>query len=245
MACAPFSKLTLWPHELEALSRSAKSKSFPVVDGQAEPDKVGAALDQAATYILLIKQLAANLDHAPDLISTEALLITPHNVGLRPVLSSKDVANRVDRIQRLLARVPTAADVTALVPAGASFGVVADQRPASERRANARDPEAGHRIDRLHTLADDVGTTFGSGCESCGAYRFCRSRAIAVGSPQIAGPLVARVLPGVHSRGRAADLAAGAPPGPVEAPAAIQLARAARLYDRHAPALPAAAGGLP
>jgi hypothetical protein len=213
-----------------------------VVDGQAEPAKAGAALDQAATYVLLIMLLAETLGRDPDLISTEAMLITPRNVGLRPTLSVKDVANRVDRIRRLLARVPTAADVATLVPLGANFGSIADQRSPHQRLTGARDPAAARRVDRLHALADDVGTSFGSGCESCGAYRFCRSRAIDAGSPRVAGPMVARLLPGVHSLNRAADLAAGAPPGPVEAPAAVQLARAARLYDRHAPTLPAAGG---
>src|SRR2546425_888908 len=55
-------------------------KSFPVVDGRAEPDKLGAALDQISIYILLTQQLVAELGGDPDLaVSMTAMLIAPRN----------------------------------------------------------------------------------------------------------------------------------------------------------------------
>jgi hypothetical protein len=220
--------------------RIGEVKSFPVVDDRGDPEKVGAALDQAAMYIHLTKVLAAELRRDPGVISTEAMLITPRNVGLRPMLSLKDVETRVERAGLLLSRVPSVTDLASLAPPGASFGAVADHRPVVERRGGELDPHAARRVETLHVLADDVGTTYVPACLStCGLGRFCRERAFASGSPQVAGGNVVRLLPGIHSLNRAADLADGAPAGPVEAPAAAQLARAARLYDRHT------AGGHP
>lgn len=209
-------------------------KSFPVVDGRADPEKLAAALDQAAIYVLLARQLVDDLGGPPALVSSEAMLITPNNVGLRPTLSTKAVDQRVARAERLLARVPTAADVADLVPAGASFGTIADQ---------SADPE--RRVEQLHAMADAVGTTYVPECLStCGLARFCRVRAFAAGSPQLSGPQAVRLLPGVRSLERAAELADGAPARPAEAPVAAQLARAARLYARHTrPARARVAGG--
>jgi hypothetical protein len=214
-------------------------KSFPVVDDRGDPEKVGQALDQAAMYIHLVRNVASELGHDPTLISADAMLITPHNTGMRPTLSVKNVQPRVHRARVLLASVPSVADIAAFAPHGLSFGAIADQRPAGSHGKQELDPRADRRIDALHGLADGVGTTYRPLCLStCGLARFCRERAFAGGSPNIAGAQMVRMLPGIHSLGRAADLAAGAPAAPTEAPAAAQLVRAARLYDTHT-----AAGG--
>jgi hypothetical protein len=64
-------------------------KSFPVVDERADADKLAAALDQVAVYLLLTRQLVEHLGGNPDAVSTEAMLITPKNVGLTPTLFPK------------------------------------------------------------------------------------------------------------------------------------------------------------
>jgi hypothetical protein len=116
--------------------RVGEVKSFPVVDDRADPEKLGTALDQASHYIVLARQVAADLGHDPAAILAEAMLITPRNVGLQPTLSIKDVAGRVRRVERLLARVPSLAGLAGLVPRGITFGSVADRRPQDLRRAN-------------------------------------------------------------------------------------------------------------
>jgi hypothetical protein len=203
------------------LLHAGEVKSFPVVDGRAEPDKLAAALDQVAIYILLAQWEVAALGGDPDLVSTQAMLITPRNVGLTPTLSVIDVARRVARAKRLLGRVPAALDLATAVAAGAGFGRVADKRADPARRVEA-----------FHDLADRVGTTYKSSCMSCGAVRLCRLRAFTSGAPPLAGAQAVRLLPGVRSLDRAAELAAGAPPTPAETPAAAQLARAGRLYEQ-------------
>lgn len=201
--------------------RVGEVKSFPVVDGRAEPDKAGAALDQAALYLLLLKRLVAECGGDPDQVSADALLITPKNVGLSPTLTSALVDRRIARMDTLLRRMPSAADVVATAPPKASFGPIAD--------VGVREPA---RLDALHTLADRVGTAYTPTCLStCGNARFCRARAYRDGAPCVLGPEATRLLPNVATLGRAADLSRGAPASPAEAPAAAQLERAGALYD--------------
>lgn len=196
-------------------------KSFPLVDGRADGDKVGGALDQAAVYILLGKRLISELGGDDELVSSEAMLITPKNVGLTPVVSVKDVSSRVARAERLLARVPGINDLSDSIPGNASFAPIAD--PGIESM---------QRVETLHDLADHVGTYYVPSClASCGLARFCRERAFADGAAQLAGSQTVRLLPGVQSLDRASELAEGAPATDGERPVAAQLARAARLYD--------------
>jgi hypothetical protein len=196
-------------------------KSFPVVDGRADQDKLAAAFDQVAIYILLAKQLVDEVGGDADLVSTTALLITPMNVGLKPTLSTQDVNKRIGRVQRLLAAVPDVGGIAASVPQDVTFGTVADLK-ASEQQ----------RVDALHDLAERIGTTYSPSCLStCGNAVFCRERSFRAGEPCITGPEAVRLLPGVRTLQRAAELVDGAPPSRDEAAVAPHLARAGRLYD--------------
>jgi hypothetical protein len=203
----------------------AEVKSFPRVDGRVDPDKLGQALDQVAIYILLCREAVARLGGDPEkLVSDEALLVTTLNTGLRPVLSRKEASRQVARARQLLAAVPRAEDVAASVPAGLSFGPVADKTA-----------EEGRRLVALHVLADTVGTQYRPDClNSCGNARFCRERTFRAGSPCLTGTATARLIPGVATLGRAEELTQGAAPTAGEAHAAALLERAGRLIDSEA-----------
>ena len=204
----------------------AEVKSFPKVDDRVDADKFGAALDQVAIYIHLLRAVVLRLGGDPErFVSDRALLITPRNVGMTPTLSQQRVANRISRVGKLLDSIPRAADVAASVPADLSFGPVID-RTADEAR----------RLDVLHDVADRVGTCYTENClSSCGNARFCRERAFRDGSPTVAGRVTLRLLPGVPTLGRAEELSHGAASAAEEAPAAALLARAGRLYDAATP----------
>ena len=196
-------------------------KSFPVVDGRADQDKFGAALDQVSMYILFAKELMESLGASAELVSSLAMIITPMNVSLRPTLSVKDVSTRIARARRLLGKVPDVREIAATVPANVTFGGIADPKAAAESR-----------IDALHNLADRTGTAYSPSCLStCGNALFCRERAFKDCSPSLIGPQAIRLLPGVRSLERAAELTEGAPASVDEAAVAPQLARAGRLYD--------------
>jgi hypothetical protein len=202
--------------------RVAEVKSFPKVDDRVDPDKLGAALDQVAIYILLTREeVERQGGDAERLVSDRALLITPRNVGLTPTLSEQRVEARIRRVRRLLASIPATAEVAAAAPPDASFGPIADAAAPEDRRLEA-----------LHVLADRVGTAYEPSCLSdCGNARFCRTRAFRDGAPCLSGTTTLRLLPGVATLGRAEELTRGAPPAAEEAPAAALLERAGRLYD--------------
>ena len=204
--------------------RVVEVKSFPVVDGQADPVALAAALDQGALYIHLVRMAleAENLD--PDLVSDKLVLVTPRNVGLTPTLHERGVGARIDRIRRLLDEVPDEAPATGTEGAPVRFAEVAPRQGRS----------AEERIDAAFSICEDVGNEFGAACQGCGMYRLCRDRAFEIGAPELAGDSVARELAGVADLDRAAALADGALPTPMEAPAARALSRAA---DLHAEAL--------
>lgn len=200
-----------------------ENKSWPVIDGRpSDPDALGSALDQAATYVLLGRWAAERVGVDPAVVSGEVVIITPRNTGLSPVLHRQKVDARVRRVERLLAAVPSTSEIVARLPTGVSFGEVADPG-ASEQE----------RLEAFADLADRVGTVYepGNCLSSCGFARACRQCAFGSGSPSIAGSQVASVLPGVATLGRVAELGRGAPASIAEAPTAGPIARAGRLYE--------------
>jgi hypothetical protein len=202
--------------------RVLEIKSFPTVDGRADPEKAGAAFDQVATYIVVLRQIVTALGADPARVSAEGLLVTPRNTGMQPVLHRLPIGGRVERIERILVELPHAEALASRVPAGATFGAVAD----------AASPEAD-RVKAFAKLADGVGTLYAPSClQICGAARLCRARAQAAGSPALCGSRAVRDLPGVASLVRAAELAAGAPATAGEAAAAAKLSLAGRTFER-------------
>jgi hypothetical protein len=207
----------------DALVRAAEIKSFPKVDDRVDPEKLAAALDQVAVYILLTRDVVGRLGSDPErLVSDRALLVTPKNVGMQPTLSEQRVTRRIERTRKLLASIPDPAEVVAAVPAGVSFGPVADT--TADRRV---------RLDVLEDLADRVGTCYEPTClATCGNAKFCRERAFRAGTPNVTGTSALRLLPEIQTLDRAEELTHGAAPTAAEAPAATLLERAGRLYDQ-------------
>ena len=204
-----------------------ENKSWPVVDGKpTDEDALGAALDQAATYVLLGRHTLQRSGVDPSCMSDSVVLVTPRNTGLAPSLHRQDVASRIRRIQRLLSAVPDVQETAAATPASVTFGVVADTaRPESVR------------LDAFRDVTDVLGRVYepASCLTSCGFAWACRQRLFADADPAVVGGAVARALPGVASLSRVAELGQGAPASPVEAPAAVPVARAGRLYDELMP----------
>ncbi|TDC43112.1 hypothetical protein [Micromonospora sp. KC213] len=91
-------------------------KSFPVIDGQADPAKVAAAAIQSAVYVLALRELLAAEGQDPQLVSHDVVLVCPRDFANRPVASLLDVRrqllvlrrqlDRMARLDVLLANVP-------------------------------------------------------------------------------------------------------------------------------------------
>lgn len=200
-----------------------ENKSWPVVDGRpADEDALGAALDQAATYVLMGRRTLADCGVDPARMADDVVLVTPRNTGLAPALHRQDVSGRIRRIERLLSAVPDVQETADRTPPSVTFDGVADTTR----------PE-GVRLDEFRRVTDELGTVYepASCLTSCGFAWACRSRRFADGDPALVGGIVARALPGIASLSRVAELGHGAPASAAEAPAAVPIARAGRLYD--------------
>jgi hypothetical protein len=198
-------------------------KSFPTVDGQADPEKLGAAVAQVSIYILLLREMVERLGGDPSRVSTEALIITPRNTGLQPTMTVKDVGREIDRARRILDSVPSARDVVDSVPAKVgSFGDAAEGDGKTENQ----------RVDAAVRILETVGTKFQPSClATCGLSKLCRERAASCGALTRLDRALSRALPGVETIDRVRELAGGAKPSPAEQVAAEKLVETRTLLD--------------
>ena len=206
----------------------AEIKSFPLVDGRADEEKVAAALDQAALYVMLASNTLDDLGFRADGVQRHVQLILPRNVGLQPELVQRDVTAREQRARELVRRAPTINDVLPDLPPGCSF----DPDPDGPEMKWV-DIDGGTRIGALEAIIEAVGTQYRpAACLShCGFARVCRLQATAAGDVELLGGAALRYIPGVESLDRAAQLVDGARPLDIEAPAAEVLSRAGALID--------------
>ncbi|WP_431974298.1 hypothetical protein [Micromonospora haikouensis] len=185
-------------------------KSFPVIDGQADPGKVAAAAIQSAVYVLALRELLAAEGHDAALVSSDVVLVCPRDFANRPVASLVDVRKQLLVLRRQLDRMARVDDLLARLPADFTADPSAD--PERLRRSLASVP-ARYAPDCL------------AACEL--AY-FCRhetrAETTALGRP------VREALGGVATVAEVLALAAGSDPGaPEQAEAAALLRAAARL----------------
>jgi len=198
--------------------RVIEIKSFPIVDGRGDPEKLGAAAWQAAVYVAAIADLLADAGLDARLVSTEVLLVCPRNTSLTATIAALDVARKVRALRRLLAGRASIADVLTRFGPGVSL----DTTGLDDAQAAAR----------LAHVLDLLGTNYLPSClAACPLARHCRARARAAGDPGCLGSDARASLAGVRTLPRAVELAQGAPADPTEAEAGAALARARRLLD--------------
>ncbi|MFI8187309.1 hypothetical protein ACIF8T_00590 [Streptomyces sp. NPDC085946] len=95
-------------------------KSFPLLDGAADPAKVGAAARQAAVYVLALEEVAARLDPAPR-VRHRILLVCPKDFSNLPAASAVDVRKQRAVTARQLARLTRIEDIAEALPEGTCF----------------------------------------------------------------------------------------------------------------------------
>lgn len=79
-------------------------KSFAVIDGQADGDKVAAAAIQSAVYVLAMRELLAELGTGPEAVAHEVVLVCPENFSNSPVATLLDVRKQLTVLRRQLSR---------------------------------------------------------------------------------------------------------------------------------------------
>ncbi|GHH12727.1 hypothetical protein [Streptomyces rubradiris] len=194
-------------------------KSFPMVDGAADPAKVGAAARQAAVYVLALEQVAARLDPVPE-VRHQVLLVCPKDFSNLPAGRAVDVRKQRAVTARQLARLTRIEEIADTLPEGTCF---APDRPAEQLTAAVEAVPAAYAPECL------------SACEL--AFH-CRERARAAGAVTRLGRPLRAELGGLATVAEVLSAARGASGDPAD-PAVAALRRAAAL---RAEALRTAAG---
>ncbi|HUZ35918.1 MAG TPA: hypothetical protein VMV17_06280 [Streptosporangiaceae bacterium] len=193
-------------------------KSFAVIDGQADGDKVAAAVIQSAVYVLALRQLLAELGIGPDAVADEVILVCPENFANQPTAAALDVRKQLTVLRRQLARLQRVDTLLDLLPAALTFDL--DPDPAGTPRRPAAD-----LADAVRAVPARYAPECLASCEMC---FFCRDEAR--GATAALGRAVRDELCGVEHVASVLSLARGADPGPGELAEAAQVLRsAARL----------------
>ncbi|WP_443048738.1 hypothetical protein [Streptomyces sp. M92] len=195
-------------------------KSFPMLDGSADPAKVGAAARQAAVYVLALERVAARLDPAPH-VRHRVLLVCPKDFSNLPTASAVDVRKQRAVTDRQLARLTRIEDIADTLPEGVCFS---PELPAEE----------------LTAAVEAVPATYAPECLSACELAFhCRARSREAGAVTSLGRPVRAELGGLSTVGEVLAAARGEAGDPDD-PAVAALRRAAELRSE---ALAAAAPG--
>ncbi len=101
-------------------------KSFAIVDGQADGDKVAAAATQAAVYVLALRGLLAELGYGPETVAHEVVLVCPENFANRPTAVLVDVRKQLTVLSRQLSRLTNVEALLAELPPDLTFDLCAD-----------------------------------------------------------------------------------------------------------------------
>jgi hypothetical protein len=153
--------------QLQGRFHVVEVKSFAVIDGQADPDKVAAAAIQSAVYVLALRDALAGQNIPPEAVSHETVLVCPRDFSNQPVATSLDVRKQLTVLRRQLARMDRVDDLLDLLPPGLTFDLDPDGNGVP-RRAPA-------------DLADAIGqveAAYAPGCLStCEMCYFCRDEA--------------------------------------------------------------------
>ena len=193
-------------------------KSFPIVDGQADPDKVGSAARQAAVYVAALRDLLEDEGLDPDLVSTRILLVCPKNTSLFPTARVIPVERQVRALRRMLANRESIDEIIDRLEDGANLGMAGlDTESAREK---------------LDKVLEAIGTNYVPGClGSCSLAYHCRERARTAGDPACLGQSVRASLGVVQSLPRVIELADGAAPSEGEEDVANMLVQARRFLE--------------
>ncbi|MEU2260279.1 hypothetical protein ABZ557_08315 [Streptomyces sp. NPDC019645] len=184
-------------------------KSFPMVDGSADPSKVGAAARQAAVYVLALERVAALTKGAS--VDHSVLLVCPKDFSNLPTASAVDVRKQLSVTRRQLARLTRVEEIASALPDGVSFDV--------ESCSSAQ----------LASAVESVPSAYAPECLSaCELALHCRERARSAGAVESLGRAVRGELGGLTAVGEVLSAARGESGDPAD-PTVSALRRAQRL----------------
>ncbi|MGW7168279.1 hypothetical protein ACWGH3_23865 [Streptomyces sp. NPDC054884] len=184
-------------------------KSFPMLDGAADPAKVGAAARQAAVYVLALEEVAARLKPAPH-VRHRVLLVCPKDFSNLPTASAVDVRKQRAVTRRQLARLTRIQEIADALPDGVCFS---PELPAEQ----------------LTEAVEAVPAAYAPEClAACELAFHCRDRSRAAGAVTSLGRSVRAELGGLSTVEDVLAAARGEAGDPRD-PAVAALRRAAEL----------------
>lgn len=194
--------------------RVIEIKSFAVIDGQADGEKVAAAAIQSAVYVLALRDLLGD----PDAVHHETILICPENFSNRPVVARLDVRKQLTVLRRQLSRLARIDDLLCVLPPGLTFDLDHDDHGVPRR-----DPAD------LGSALGQVDARYSPEClATCEMCYFCRAEV--AGCTARLGKAALEELGGVEHIASVLHLARGTrPPAPEQTEAAVLLRHAAGL----------------
>ncbi|WP_308012023.1 hypothetical protein [Actinacidiphila acidipaludis] len=187
-------------------------KSFPILDGGADPQKVGAAARQSAVYVLALDAVT------PGRTRSAALLVCPRNFSNQPTAEWVDVRRQLAVTRRQLARLTRIEEIADALPEGTTFDLARDADGSATRPSGD-----------LAEAVDSVPAAYSPECLStCELAFHCRSRARTCGDVAALGRSLRGEL-GELTSVEAVLAAAGGAAGDPADPAVAALRRAAAL----------------
>ncbi|MCT2592153.1 hypothetical protein LHJ74_19970 [Streptomyces sp. N2-109] len=209
-------------HRIGGRFYAVEIRSFPAIDGQADPARTAEAVKQAAVHVIALRQAFHRAGLPPEAVADEFLLICPKDFSNRPYGRLLDLRQELDAVEFQLGRLRRAADLTETLPADASFDLAEDSAGSPVRDAGELDASVGA-----------LEAAYSPSCLSfCEMSRYCRQEAETAGEPARLGSGVRNDLPGIGSTRTALGLIDGTvEPEPEQAEIAELLRTAARLRD--------------
>jgi hypothetical protein len=174
-------------------------KSYPRIDGRADPTKTSATVRQTAVYVLSLQHLMTEIAAPPNVVNTTTLIVLPENLSFRPTAATIDIDMYVRRLRRQLAFVPRATEILDALPVGI-------QLPAHPADGATADELAAAGAAAREALAP-LPSRFTDSCVSCPLFHHCRDEAELHRSTARLGSAVASACGSVTDIDTALDLA--------------------------------------
>lgn len=189
-------------------------KSFPLLDGSADPAKVGAAARQAAVYVLALEEVAARISGSEGtpvpVVRHRILLVCPKDFSNLPAAAPVDIRKQRAVTRRQLARLTRVEEIADTLPEGTCF---APDLPQEE----------------LAAAVESVPATYAPEClAACDMAFHCRARSRAQGAVTSYGRSLRAELGGLATVDDVLAAAHGTAGNPDD-PAVAALRRAAQL----------------
>ncbi|WP_033027449.1 hypothetical protein [Streptomyces rimosus] len=168
-------------------------KSFPMIDGAADPAKVGAAARQAAVYALALERVAAQVAAATGRtvpVRDRVLLVCPKDFANLPTAEAVDVRKQLATTRRQLQRLTKVEEIAGQLPPGTTF----DLRLADDGKTVTRSAE------ELAEAVEAVDAAYAPEClAACELAFHCRGRSRAAGAVESLGRGVRGELGGLRT----------------------------------------------